>query len=80
MSDVVIRGLTEETFDDAAQVISTAFSKKVVQWARKFLSNPLRSFCASAGDISYKDGVPMAFQAAILRRVYLGEQTFLGVT
>lgn len=71
----------ETTLDDAKSVVGAAFSPVVYQLLEKILANPLRRELGngSAGDIAYQNGKPVAFQAAIVRRLYIGKNPIIGV-
>ena len=76
-----IRSFDEATLGDASRVVAEMFSLGSCSLLDKILANPIRSNSGafSSGDIAYQDGVPMAFQAAIVRRIYLGKSSFVGV-
>lgn len=76
---VDIRGLNEQTLNDALDVVQNRFSKSACQQVRKLLGNPMRQICPDVGDIAYENGHPVAFQAAIPRRVYVRDKPFLGI-
>lgn len=71
----------ETTLRDAKSVVGAVFSPKVYPLLEKILANPLRRELgsSSAGDIAYQDGKPVAFQAAIVRRLYIGKEPIVGV-
>lgn len=75
-----IRDYNEQTFADAKVIVSARFGEGACFQLRRLLNNPLRTFCSSAGDIAYKDGNPMAFQAAILKRLFLRRTELFGVS
>ena len=76
-----LRQFDESTLPDARKVGEEMYSENVFPVLDKILANPLRNECdaQSAGDIAYQDGRPVAFQAAILRRLYLGQRPFMGI-
>ena len=57
------------------------FSPKECSLLDKMLGNPLRKEIgeASAGEVVYQDNRPVAFQGAILRRLYLGQEPMVGI-
>lgn len=62
------------TFTDATQNIvrkltDRAFLPASAELVRKFLANPLRRLDPDAGNLAVEDGVPVAFQAAVVRKV-----------
>lgn len=73
-----IRALTEETLSDAENVVRNRFSHGAIDVLHMVMRNPLRRRCADAGDISYDGERPVAFQAFVLRRIYLGEKEIFG--
>ena len=73
------KGYTEETFADACAASFSRFGESVRSQMERVLKNPLRRLCAEAGDVAYEKGVPVGFQAAILRRLYMGKTPFIGV-
>ena len=74
-----IRDYTEQTFDDAKEIVKARFGDGACFLLRKLLDNPLRSLFPSAGDIAYRDGKPIVFQAAILKRLFLRQTEVLGI-
>ena len=70
---------TEETLADALKVVGERFAPPAIEMTKRILRNPLRKVCADAGTIGYRDGRPVAFQAAMLRRLYFGRKPILGV-
>ena len=76
---VDIRVFNEQTLDDALDVVRNRFSESACQQVRKLLGNPMRQVCPEVGDIAYEEGRPVAFQAAIPRRVYVQDKSFLGI-
>ena len=75
-----IRDYNEQTFADAEIIVKTRFGEHACLLLRHLLDNPLRLLCSSAGDIAYRDGNPMVFQAAILKRLFLRQDEVLGVS
>ena len=75
----MLKPFSEETIDDALSVVRDRFGEIACEQARLILRNPMRSFCASAGDVVYEKGTPVGFQAAILRRGLVEGQEFLCV-
>lgn len=74
-----VKPLTEATAEDFKSVVARRFSPGSIRLIDYILTNPLRSECASCGDIVYEDGRPVCIQAAILRKMYYGQKPFLGV-
>lgn len=74
-----LRPYTEETFADACEASFSRFGEGVRSQMERMLQNPLRSVCAEAGDVAYENDVSVGFQAAILRKIYMGQVPFLGV-
>ena len=76
-----IKPFDEATMDDAKNVAEAMFSNRVFSVLEKMLTNPLRRELgvSAAGEIVYQDGKPVAFQGAIVRRLYLGKEPFVGV-
>ncbi|MBQ6008354.1 MAG: hypothetical protein IJL17_07440 [Kiritimatiellae bacterium] len=74
-----LKPYTEETFADACEASFSRFGDSVRSQMERVLQNPLRHQCAEAGDVAYEKGKPVGFQAAILRKLYMGQQPFLGV-
>ena len=72
-----LRPYTTETKDDAFRVIRDRFTEEDCRIAEKYLRNPVIGE-TGAGDIAYDSDKPVGFQAAILRRLYLGRNLFLG--
>lgn len=79
--NTVIRAFDESTLADAKQVVSDMFSPKDCSLLDKMLANPLRKGIgeSSAGEVVYQDGRPVAFQGAVLRRLYLGREPMVGI-
>lgn len=76
-----IRSFDEASLADAIDVVTSAFSAGTKRLLYKILDNPARKMlgnCA-AGEIAYQDGKPVAFQAAIVRRLFIGKQPIVGV-
>ena len=75
------RAFAEHTLADARQVVSDMFSPEACPILDKMLANPLRKELGErvAGEIAYQDGCPMAFQGAVLRRLYLGHEPIIGI-
>lgn len=76
---IEVKPLTEETLRDAEEVVRSRFDESAIAILHKEMRNPLRKLCNEVGDIAYEDGVPVCFQAAILRRLYLGQKEIIGV-
>ena len=76
-----IKAFDETTLDDAKAVVSEMFSPAACSILDKMLANPLRSELgvSSAGEIVYQDGKPVAFQGAILRRLFMAQSPIVGV-
>ena len=76
-----IRAFEESTLADAKQVVADMFSPETCPLLNKMLANPLRKELGerTAGDIAYQDGRPVAFQGAVLRRLYVGQEQIVGV-
>lgn len=79
MNVLEIKDFTQETYEDASKVIVAGFDEETARRTKRLLNNPLMSQFPSAGDIAYKNGVPVAFQAAIVRRLNIGGQRYHGV-
>lgn len=73
------RPLTEQTAEDFKVVVARMFSRDATKRIDYLLTNPLRRRCASCGDVVYEERRPVCIQAAILRRMYWGQNEFLGV-
>lgn len=73
-----VKPLIDETLPDAEQVVRARFAESTIDILHKVMRNPMRRVCAEAGDIAYEDGRPVCFQACILRRLYLGQEEFIG--
>ena len=76
-----IKGFDETTLCDANQVVADMFSVSSCVLLDKILANPMRVElqALSSGDIAYQDGIPVAFQAAIVRKMYFRQTPFIGV-
>ena len=74
-----LRPYTEETFSDACEVSFARFGESVRSQMERVLANPLRRVCAEAGDVAYENDVPVGFQSAILRKLYMRRTPLLGV-
>ena len=74
-----VKPYTEETFSDACEASFARFGESVRSQMERVLANPLRRACAEAGDVAYENDVPVGFQAAILRRLYVRQTPLLGV-
>lgn len=72
------KGLTEKTYDDAKSVMLDRFDESALSVLDAVMKNPLRKICEDAGDIVYDNGVPVCFQACMLRRLYLGGKEVFG--
>lgn len=75
---IEVRELTEETVGDAQSVILSRFSTNALGVLHKVMSNPLRDEHRGRGDILYVDGKPVAFRAAMRRKMFLGKRQILG--
>lgn len=76
-----IKPFDESTFSDAKALTDDLFEPKPGNVLEKILSNPLRKeiSATSAGEIVYQDGKAVAFQAAIVRRLFIGKRPFIGI-
>lgn len=74
-----IRFFNEETLDDALNVVRDRFDESACRQVRKLLGNPMRRICPDVGDVAYEEGRPVAFQAAVPRRGYVRDVSFLGI-
>lgn len=74
-----VRNCDESTINDAKVIVKTRWGTAGEALLERLLHNPVRS-CESIGDISYKENHPMAFQAAILKRLFIKQQEILGVS
>ena len=74
-----IRPFDKTTLDDALSIVSDRFSESACQQVRKLLGNPMLKTCPDTGDVAYEDGRPVVFQAAVPRRGYLLDKSFLGI-
>lgn len=76
-----IKAFDETTLADAKKVVSEMFSPAACPLLDKMLANPLRKELgvSAAGEIAYQDGEPVAFQGAILRRLFAGQEPIIGV-
>ena len=74
--NVEIRPFDEGSWADAQKLVESGFGPSAVAILNKILANPLREPGESAGDIVYEDDVPVAFQAAMKRRYYVGAKSF----
>ena len=76
-----IRPFEESTLSDARKVTGDMFALKVDSILDKMLENPLRMKSGSppAGELAYQDDSPVAFQGAILRRLFIGQRELCGV-
>lgn len=79
--DYEIKSFDETTCADAKALTNALFDPKPGNVLDKILSNPLRRELSaeSAGEIVYQDGRPVAFQAAIIRRLFVGQRSILGI-
>jgi len=68
----------ESTLDSAKIIVRERFGERACSLLSRYLQNPLRKVCHSVGDIVSRDGVPMAFQAANPRWLYLRKEKILG--
>ena len=76
---VEIKPFDETTAEDAKLVVRRMFGSCAEPQVSHILQNPLRRLCQSAGDVVYEDNRPVGFQAAILRRVHIGNRKILAV-
>jgi len=74
-----LKPYTEDTFSDACDASFARFGESVRSQMERVLLNPLRHICTEAGDVAYENDVPVGFQAAILRRLYVRQTPLLGV-
>ena len=76
-----IKSFDEATLADAKSIGVEMYSSGVCPLIEKILRNPLRQELngSAAGEIVYQDGKPVAFQAAVLRKLYIGKRAFVGV-
>jgi len=81
MDMVFYRSFDDTTLEDVEELVRQCFGKRLHKLLGRILSNPLRNLdCEdSAGDIAYESGEPRAFQAAIMRRMFLGRKEITGV-
>ena len=79
VSSKEIKRFDESTLDDAMSVVREAFSEKSCAITKKILRNPIRKICPDSGSIGYRNGQPVAFQAAMLRRLYLRDQEIFAI-
>lgn len=77
---MITKTLTESNLDDAKSVIRDRFDESCFALLEKELRNPGLRLYPEAGDIVYDDdGTPIAFQANMPRRVFLGQKEFVGM-
>ena len=71
----------EKSLSDAKLICGEMYSQKVFSLLDKVLANPerRRSRVDAAGEIAYECGTPVAFQAAVMRKLYLDSSEFYGV-
>lgn len=75
-----IRPFRQDSLSDAVTATHLAYSGDCTAFLSKMLENPLlRQTNMSVGDIAYQDGKPVGFQAAIPRKLWLGNREVLGV-
>lgn len=74
--NVEIRPFDEGSLVDAQKLVESGFGPSAVPILHKILANPLRGDGESAGDIVYEDNMPVAFQAAMKRRYFIGAKSF----
>lgn len=74
-----VRDFDERTLEDAKMLVKERFGESTCSLLVRYLRNPLRRICPSVGDIVYRAGVPIAFQAANIRCLYLRHEKFLGI-
>ena len=80
--DYEIKPFDETTYDDANALTYELFDPKPGSVLSKILANPLRKElnASSSGELVYQGGRAVAFQAAILRKLYIRQKPFIGVT
>lgn len=78
---VSFKPFTHETLEDAKKVVRQVFGKGACSILDKALRNPALDEVAApdAGEVVYSDNFPVGFNAAILRKVYLGQDYFWGI-
>lgn len=75
--NLAFKPLTEETAEDFKRVVRARFAPGVERQVDTLLTNPLREYCASVGDIAYEMGEPACVQGAMLRRLYVRQTPYL---
>ena len=73
------RAFAEDTLQDALELVEARFGIGACAQVRTILRNPLRVKCRDAGAIGYRDGRPVCFQAAMLRRCHLRKKEILSI-
>ena len=73
------RPLTEETYEDAKSVVLNRFAEDAIEVLEAVMRNPMRRICADAGAVVYDGGVPVCFQAAIIRKLFHGLKEVYGI-
>lgn len=72
--------LTPDNLNDAKEVIRNRFDESCCDLLEKELRNPALKLYPESGEIVYgDDGKPIAFQANIPRRIFLGQKEFVGM-
>lgn len=75
---IEVKPLTDETLSDAEQVIRHRFDASAISVLQKALKNPFRKNIETVGFVGYEDGEPVAFEAQMMRNVYLGRKQIIG--
>lgn len=71
---MITKPLTEDSLKDAKGLVCERFGKGAIALLEHSMQNPMRKYCADAGDVVYDDdGTPICFQASMLRQVYFGQ-------
>lgn len=73
-----VKPLIDANISDAQDVVRKCFPEQALEVLDKVMSNPLRSVSDEAGDIAYEDGVPIAFQSVMIRRLFFGKEPIIG--
>ena len=69
----------EATFDDACVPIRERFGEGACELARLHLKNPVGRLCNDFGTVGYRNGKPVCFQAACIRRLFFGKKEIFGI-
>ena len=75
---IAVKPLVDANLKDAKEVILKCFPADALGVLSKAMSNPARDINEEVGDIAYEDGIPIAFQAVMLRRVFWGQKPLIG--